>query len=90
MLTTTRIASGQDRAVVAQLVGKLLSELGGTPPPADAMSATFDQLADGGAAGFVALGESDGRAVAVCTVSYLQAMRTRGRYAIIQEMFVEP
>ncbi len=38
----------------------------------------------------MALGESEGRAIAVCAVSFLQAMRTRGRYAITQEMFVEP
>jgi GNAT superfamily N-acetyltransferase len=28
--------------------------------------------------------------LAVCTVSFLQALRSRGRYAIIQEMYVEP
>ena len=28
--------------------------------------------------------------VAVCTVSYLTALRTQGRYAIIQEMYVNP
>ena len=90
ILTITRIAFEPDRGVVVELVGKLLSELGGTPPPAEAMLPTFDRLAGGGHAGFVALGEYDGGAVAVCTVSYLHAMRTRGKYAIIQEMFVEP
>ena len=90
MSTKVRVASGADRAAVAELVGKLLIELGGTPPPAESMIPVFDLFADGGDVGFVALGEANGRAVAVCTVSYLQAMRTRGRYAIIQEMFVEP
>ncbi|MYC34105.1 MAG: GNAT family N-acetyltransferase [Chloroflexi bacterium] len=89
-MANVRLASRADRAAVVDLVGKLLAELGGTPSPAEAMSPTFDFLAGGGDVGFVALGESDSRAVAVCTVSYLRAMRTRGKYAIIQEMYVEP
>lgn len=54
------------------------------------MRLVFDALVGDGEAGFVVLGESDQRPIAVCAVSYLQAMRTRGRYAIIQEMYVEP
>ena len=89
-MTNIKIAAEADRDVVVELVGRLLTELGGTPPPADVMSPVFGRFADGTEAGFVVLGESEGRAIAVCTVSFLQAMRTRGRYAIIQEMFVEP
>lgn len=89
-MTNVRLASRTDRAAVLDLVGRLLTELGGTPPPAEEMTPVFDALVGDGEAGFVTLGESDGAAVAVCTVSHLQAMRTRGRYAIIQEMFVEP
>ncbi len=85
-----RIATSDDRGAVVGLVGKLLTELGGTPPPPEAMAPVFDRFIDGGSDGFVALAEADGQAVAVCTVSFLQALRTRGRYAIIQEMFVEP
>ena len=89
-MPNVKIAAAADRDAVLDLVGKLLAELGGTPPPAEAVSPVFDLLIDGGDAGFVILGESAGEPVAVCTVSYLQALRTRGRYAIIQEMFVEP
>ena len=32
----------------------------------------------------------EGRFVAVCTVSFVDALRTAGRYAIIQEMYVDP
>ena len=88
-MINVKIASETDRAAVTELVGKLLTELDGTLPPAEAMSPAFDALV-GGQAGFVVLGEADGAPVAVCTVSYLHAMRTRGQYAIIQEMFVEP
>lgn len=86
-----RLATEADRDAALRLVSGLLAELGGTPPPAAAMSPVFDALASGGAAGFIVIGEDDaGNAVAVCTVSFLTALRTRGRYAIIQEMFVEP
>ena len=88
-MTKVRLASRADRDVVVDLVGRLLAELGGTPPPAEEMAPVFDQLVNGEGAGFVALGESDGRPIAVCTVSYLQAMRTCGQYAIIQEMYVD-
>ena len=88
-MTKVRLASRADRDAVVDLVGRLLAELGGTPPLAEEMAPVFDQLVNGGGAGFVALGESDGRPIAVCTVSYLQAMRTCGQYAIIQEMYVD-
>ncbi len=89
-MLNVKIAIPSDRDAVVNLVGKLLSELGGTPPLAEAMSSVFDLLAGDGKAGFVALGETDNGVAAVCTVSFLQAMRTAGRYAIIQEMYVEP
>lgn len=89
-MTNVRLASRADRDAVVDLVGRLLAELGGTPPPAEEMAPVFEQLVNGEGGGFVTLGVSHGRPIAVCTVSYLQAMRTRGRYAIIQEMYVEP
>ena len=85
-----RLALPEDRDAVVKLVGDLLIELGGNPPPPDALAPVYDRLIAVGAAGFVAVGEDESGIVAVCTVSYLEAMRTRGRYAIIQEMFVEP
>ena len=89
-MTNVRLASYADRDGALELVGKLLAELGGTPPaPAD-MAPVYDRLIGGEGDGFIAVGEDGGELVAVCTVSFLQALRTRGRYAIIQEMFVEP
>ena len=89
-MTNVRLACRADSNSVVSLVGRLLAELGGAPPPAEEMAPALDALVGDCEAGFVALGESDGKPIAVCTVSYLQAMRTRGRYAIIQEMYVEP
>lgn len=85
-----KIAREVDRDAVVGLVSGLLTELGGTPPPAGVMATVFDRFAGGSDTGFVVMGEADEKAIAVCTVSYLLAMRTRGKYAIIQEMFVEP
>ena len=87
-----RLATKADRDGALALVAGLLSELGGTPPSPGDMEPVYDRLIAGGDGGFgfIAVGEDDGEIVAVCTVSFLQAIRTRGRYAIIQEMFVQP
>lgn len=89
-MLAARLALPDDRDAVVLLVGSLLAELGGNPPPPDALAPVYDRLIAGGAAGFIAVGKNASKIVAVCTVSYLDAMRTRGKYAIIQEMFVEP
>ncbi len=89
-LIDVKIATRADRDAVLDPVGNLLTEMGGTPPPVEVIGPVFDRFAVEPDEGFVVLGESDGRAIAVCTVSLLEAMRTRGRYAIVQEMVVEP
>ncbi len=89
-MTTVRLATSADRDAAIDLARKLLVELGGTPAPAKAMAPVFESFADDGPAGFVVLGENEGRSVAVCTVSFVDALRTAGRYAIIQEMYVDP
>jgi len=72
------------------LARALLIELGGAPPPPEDLFPVFDGLTSNDGSGFVIIGEDVQRVIAVCTVSYLRAIRTRGRYAIIQEMYVEP
>ena len=89
-MTNVRLASRADRDGALELVGKLLAELGGTPPSLAETAPVYDRLIDSEGNGFIAVGENEGELEAVCTVSFLQALRTRGRYAIIQEMFVEP
>ena len=88
-MVTARLATSDDREDVIRLVTGLLIELRGTPPTPEAMSPAFERLVSGGDYGFVALGEVEDEAVAVCTASFLQSMRTGGRYAVLQEMFVE-
>ena len=89
-MPTIRLAVARDRDAAIDLVRRLLTELGGTPAPAEAMAPVYERFADDGPSGFVALAEDDGRLVAVCTVSFVDALRSVGRYAIIQEMFVDP
>lgn len=89
-MTIVRLATGADRDAAIDLARKLLVELGGTPAPPDAMAPVFESFAADGPAGFVVLGEDEGQFVAVCTVSFVDALRATGRYAIIQEMYVDP
>ena len=89
-MTGIRLAMSADQDGAIDLVRKLLIELGGTPAPAREMAPVFERLVDDGPAGFIVLAEDDGRFVSVCTVSYVDALRTVGRYAIIQEMYVDP
>ena len=89
-MVNARLATLDDRDEVIRLVSALLVELGGTPQTAEAMTPVFERLVSGGDDGFIALGEVDGLAVAVCTASFVQSMRTAGRHAVFQEMHVEP
>ena len=85
-----RLATAQDRDAAIDLVRRLLLELGGSPVPAETMEPVFSRFVDDGPSGFIVLGEHEDRCVAVCTVSYVDALRSVGRYAIIQEMYVDP
>ena len=89
-MVDVRLATPEDRNDVLRLVRDLLIELGGNPAPAEELQGVFDSLVSRGSAGFIAIGEEDDETQAVCTVSFLQALRTAGRYAVIQEMYVQP
>ena len=89
-MLNVRLATPADRHEVLRLVNGLLTELGGTARPAEAAGPVFDELVSGGGAGFIVIAEEDGVAKAACTASFAQAIRTVGRYAILQEMYVEP
>ena len=89
-MLNVRLATASDEAEAIRLVRNLLTELGGTPPQPEEVSSVFHDLTSNQGSGFIVVGETEERVCAVCTVSFLQAVRTRGCYAIIQEMFVEP
>ena len=85
-----RLATKDDRDEVIRLVRSLLIELGGNPAPPEALLGVVDDLVSGSDTGFVVIGEEDGVAKAACTASFVTALRTVGRYVVLQEMFVEP
>ena len=85
-----RLASIRDRDEAVRLVRALLTELGGNPPPLEDLIPVYEGLVSNDGSGFVVIGEDVRRVVAVCTVSFLDSLRTTGRYAIIQEMYVDP
>lgn len=85
-----RQAGAADADTVVSLVAALLAELGGAPLDAGRAREVFLRLADDPGAGFVLLAESSAGAVGVCTVSHVIALRSLGRYSIVQEMYVSP
>ena len=89
-MLNVRLAKAEDEEAALGLVCGLLAELGATPPSPGEISPVFADLVSGRDSRFVVIGEVEGQVRAVCTVSFVQSMRSIGRYAIIQEMYVEP
>ncbi len=89
-MLNVRLATPDDRDEVLTLVRGLLTELGGNPAPKESLYEAFNRLVAGGDAGFIVIAEVEGVARAACTASFATALRTVGRYCILQEMFVEP
>src|SRR5262245_38454650 len=87
---SVRLARASDAKEVVRLVSALLVELGGRALDPERAAAVYGELCARPELGFVALGERDGAACAVCTVSLVHALRSAGRYAIVQEMYVAP
>jgi len=88
---TARLATADDTAVVIRLVSALQVELGGQALTAEAQAVYRTLISGEPGTGFVMLGGlTEAEPQAVCTVSYVHAMRTMGRYGVIQEMYVEP
>ena len=85
-----RQARAADAETVVGLVAALLAELGGQRLDADRALEVFMRLAGDPDAGFALLAETDAGAVGVCTVSHVTALRSLGRYSIVQEMYVSP
>ena len=85
-----RRAAAADSDTVLSLVNELLMELGGQPIPRTRAQAAFGRLVADDQEGFILVYEKDNAIVGVCTVSLVQAIRSSGPYAIIQEMYVVP
>jgi GNAT superfamily N-acetyltransferase len=84
-----RPARRDDVAAVAGAVRALLVELGGTPASATAMRAAVQELIDSPWAGAVLVAESGDGLVGVLAASWQLAIHVAGRYALIQEVWVD-
>jgi branched-chain amino acid aminotransferase len=84
-----REASGEDVAAVAAAVGELLAELGGRQPAAPELEAEARALLDDSEAGSLLVAEADGEIVGVLVANWLRAIHVPGRYALIQDLWVD-
>ncbi len=87
---TIRPAGDADSAAVAAAVEQLLVELGGRRPPREQLEAEVGAaLADPGI-GATIVAEAEGEIVGVLSASWQRALHVPGRYATIQDLWVDP
>lgn len=86
---SVRAATAEDAAAVAAAVGELLLELGGSAPPAAAIEASARELVQDPRAGALLVAEAGGKLVGVLGASWQSAMHVPGRYALIQDLWVQ-
>jgi GNAT superfamily N-acetyltransferase len=84
-----RPAEHGDTAAVAVAVRELVVELGGTPAPVAAMLAAVRELLDSPRDGIVLVADSAEVVVGVLAASWQLAIHVPGRYALIQDLWVE-
>lgn len=87
---TVRRAGAEDLDAAIGAVGELLVELGGTPPPIEAMRQAGRELISNPDAGVLLIAEQDGQLVGVAAASFQLAIHTAGRYALLQDLWVKP
>jgi GNAT superfamily N-acetyltransferase len=85
-----RAAREQDVAAVAAAVAELLVELGGTPAGPAAMQDATRTLIDHPDAGAVLVATLGDELLGVLAASWQTAIHVPGRYALIQDLWVQP
>ena len=83
-------ASHADLAGVVVGVQELLLELGGMPPPADALEQTVRELTDDRGAGALLVARVGADVIGVLAASWQLAIHVPGQYATIQDLWVHP
>ena len=87
---TIRPATNADAGAVAAAVERLLVELGGRKPQRAELDAEVQAaLADPGI-GALLVAEGEGEIVGVLSASWQRALHVPGRYATIQDLWVDP
>ena len=85
-----RLAGPSDAMVVIELVAKLMTELGFSPYDSRGTDSVFPGFVEDGTSGFIMVAEAEGVIAGICGVSAVLALRTRGIYGIVQEVYVLP
>jgi GNAT superfamily N-acetyltransferase len=85
-----RQASAAEVAEIAAAIESLLSELGGRRPSRGEMEAEVRTIILDSMAGAMLVAEADGELVGVLGASWCRAVHVPGRYAVIQDLWVEP
>jgi GNAT superfamily N-acetyltransferase len=86
---TIRPASDEDSAAVAAAVEALLVELGGRRPPRPELEAEVQAALDDPGIGAILVAEAGGEIVGVLSASWQRALHVPGRYATIQDLWVD-
>ena len=84
-----RLAKPPDANGIASAVGELLVELGGSPPPLEAMQDAARELLEIPESGVVVLAEAGGLIVGLLAASWPTSIHTAGRYGLIQDLWVQ-
>jgi GNAT superfamily N-acetyltransferase len=92
MIGTTHVrpATDADAGAVAAAVERLLVELGGRRPPRAELEAEVRAALEDPAIGAIVVAETDGEIVGVLSASWQRALHVPGRYATIQDLWVDP
>jgi GNAT superfamily N-acetyltransferase len=85
-----RVAQPTDAAVVAAAARSLLSELGAAAAGEIRVEGAFEAILERPGEATVLLAEEDDRPVGLLGASWPLALRTGGRYGLIQELWVRP
>jgi GNAT superfamily N-acetyltransferase len=86
---TIRPAARADVAAVAAAVERLLVELGGRRPPRAALEAEVEAVLEDAGVGALLVAEAGGEIVGVLSASWQRALHVPGRYATIQDLWVD-
>jgi GNAT superfamily N-acetyltransferase len=85
-----RPARAQDLKVVVSALSALLNELGAVPPELAAMQAAAGALLESERTGVLLVADVGGQLVGVLAASWQVAIHVPGRYALIQDIWVDP
>jgi branched-chain amino acid aminotransferase len=85
-----RAAAHEDVAAIAAAIEQLLIELGGRRPPRAELEAEIEAALADPAIGATIVAAAEGEIVGVLSASWQRALHVPGRYATIQDLWVDP